>query len=78
MLRAGRFVDLYAVVRQGVIAGIERYSIKNLETFYGFERAVKLDDANRSPARDGVRSGVELSRHCSEGSARRRRRLQQG
>jgi len=47
MLRAGRFVDLYAVVRQGVIAGIERYSIKNLETFYGFERAVELDDANR-------------------------------
>lgn len=48
MLRAGRFVDLYAVVRQGVIAGIERYSIKNLETFYGFERTVALDDANRS------------------------------
>ena len=48
MLRAGRFVDLYAVVRQGVIAGIERYSIKNLETFYGFDRAVELDDANRS------------------------------
>ena len=48
MLRAGRFVDLYAVVRQGVIAEIERYSIKNLETFSGFERAVELDDANRS------------------------------
>lgn len=48
MLRSGRFVDLYAVVRQGVIAGIERYSIKNLEPFYGFERLVSLDDANRS------------------------------
>lgn len=46
MLRAGRFVDLYAVVRQGVMAGIERYSIKNLEAFYKFERAVELDDAN--------------------------------
>src|SRR5213594_4154583 len=48
LLRAGRFVDLYGVVRQGVRAGIERYSIKNLEVFYGFERAVALADANRS------------------------------
>src|SRR5204863_9811019 len=48
LLRAGRFVDLYGVVRQGVRAGIERYSIKNLEVFYGFDRAVALLDANRS------------------------------
>jgi predicted RecB family nuclease len=48
MLRAGRFVDLYGVVRQGLRAGIERYSIKNLEVFYGFDRAVPLPDANRS------------------------------
>src|SRR3989441_6530731 len=48
LLRAERFVDLYGVVRQGVRAGIERYSIKNLEVFYGFDRAVALPDANRS------------------------------
>jgi predicted RecB family nuclease len=48
MLRARRFVDLYAVVRQGVMAGIERYSIKNLEAFYSFDRTVSLDDANRA------------------------------
>jgi predicted RecB family nuclease len=48
MLRAGRFVDIYGVVRQGLRAGIERYSIKNLEVFYGFDRAVPLTDANRS------------------------------
>src|SRR5207245_4877614 len=48
LLRAGRFVDLYGVVRQGVRAGIERYSIKNLEVFYGYDRAVALADANRS------------------------------
>ena len=46
MLRAGRFVDLYAVVRQGLVAGIERYSIKNLEELYGFTRAVHLKDAS--------------------------------
>jgi hypothetical protein len=48
LLRAGRFVDLYGVVRQGLRAGIERYSIKNLEVLYGFDRAVPLVDANRS------------------------------
>jgi uncharacterized protein len=48
MLRAGRFVDLYAVVRQGLLAGIERYSIKNLEVLYGFVRDVDLKDAGRN------------------------------
>jgi uncharacterized protein len=48
MLRSGRFVDLYAVVRQALRAGIERYSIKNLEPLYGFTREVALEDANRN------------------------------
>ena len=47
MLRAGRFVDLYAVVRQGLRAGIERYSIKNLEPLYDFTRAVPLPEASK-------------------------------
>ena len=33
MLRAGLFVDLYAVARQSLRAGVERYSIKDLEQF---------------------------------------------
>ncbi len=45
LLRSGAFVDLYAVVRQGLRAGIERYSIKNLEAFYGFARDVDLRTA---------------------------------
>ena len=48
MLREGRFVDLYGVVRQGLRAGIERYSIKNLEPLYGYTRDVALEDANRN------------------------------
>lgn len=48
LLRAGRFVDLYGIVRQGLLAGIERYSIKNLEVFYAFERSVPLGQASRS------------------------------
>ena len=34
MLRSGRFVDLYAVVRQGLRVSKESYSIKQLEAFY--------------------------------------------
>ena len=48
LLRAERFVDLYGVVRQALLAGIERYSIKNLEALYGFTRAVELADASRN------------------------------
>ena len=48
MLRAGLFVDLYRVVRGGIRAGVESYSIKELERFYGFQREVPLADANRA------------------------------
>lgn len=48
MLRSGRLVDLYAVVREALRIGVERYSIKNLEPLYGFTRAVTLGDAGRS------------------------------
>jgi len=58
MLRAGRFVDLYAVVRQALRAGIERYSIKNLEPLYRFTRDVALADANRSLKQ--MEHGLEL------------------
>ncbi len=46
LLRAECFVDLYAAVRQAVRAGVESYSIKQLEQYYGFERAVALRDAS--------------------------------
>ena len=34
MLRAGLFVDLYAVVRHAIRASVESYSIKKLEPLY--------------------------------------------
>ena len=46
MLRAGLFVDLYRVVRGGLRAGVESYSIKELEQFYDFNRQVQLNEAN--------------------------------
>ncbi|MEP6491839.1 MAG: TM0106 family RecB-like putative nuclease [bacterium] len=48
MLRAGRFVDLYATVRHALRAGIERYSIKDLEPLYAFNRDVPLGEARRN------------------------------
>jgi predicted RecB family nuclease len=42
MLRGGLFVDLYAVVREGLRASVESYSIKQLEQFYGFSRVEGL------------------------------------
>ena len=56
LLRGGRFVDLYAVVKQGLLAGIERYSIKNLEPLYGFHRAGRAGRRAPRAARLRVRA----------------------
>lgn len=48
LLRAEAFVDLYAVVRRGLLAGVERYSIKDLEPLFGYKRAQALDEAGMS------------------------------
>ncbi len=39
LLREGVLVDLLRAVRQGLRASVESYSIKRMETFYGFERS---------------------------------------
>jgi predicted RecB family nuclease len=48
LLRACVFVDLYQAVREAMVAGVERYSIKDLEPYYGFTREVELRDASRA------------------------------
>jgi uncharacterized protein len=58
MLRAGLFVDLYQVVRRGLRASVESYSIKRLELFYAFERAMPLTDANAALA--NLQANLEL------------------
>ena len=55
MLRAELFVDLLAVVKQGLRASVESYSIKKLEEFYGFTREADLRDAG------AARRAVEFS-----------------
>jgi predicted RecB family nuclease len=58
MLRAKLFVDLYSVVRHGVRASVESYSIKKLEPFYGFNRETALPDVNAALAI--LQTGLEL------------------
>jgi predicted RecB family nuclease len=46
LLRAHIFVDLYRVVRQGLRASVESYSIKKLEPLSGFTRSTPLPEAS--------------------------------
>lgn len=48
LLRAQVFVDLYAVVRQGLLISQPSYSIKKLEPFYGFTRETKTQRGDDS------------------------------
>jgi uncharacterized protein len=45
LFRLGVFVDLYRVVRQGLRAGVESYSLKRLERLCGYARRVDLREA---------------------------------
>lgn len=48
LLRGGVFVDLFQVVRQGLRASVESYSIKKLEPFYEYARERSLSDATKA------------------------------
>src|SRR5262249_2064079 len=58
MLRASLFVDLFAVVRHGIRASVESYSIKKLEPLYAFERTAPLANAGKTMA--NVQACLEL------------------
>ncbi|HEY2313637.1 MAG TPA: TM0106 family RecB-like putative nuclease, partial [Streptosporangiaceae bacterium] len=61
LFRLGVFVDLYRVVRQGLQAGVESYSIKRLEPLCGYSRQVGL--------RDATAALVEFESGLEDGSA---------
>jgi uncharacterized protein len=48
LLRGRAFVDLHAVVKRALIASVERYSIKDLEPFFGYRREQDLREASAS------------------------------
>ena len=58
LLRGERFIDLYAVTRQGLRASVESYSLKPLEEFFGYEREVQLRE-EASPALRRVACALE-------------------
>lgn len=58
LLRGLVFVDLLSVVRHGLRASVESYSLKKLEPFFKFERKVSLHDANVALTR--LSSHIEL------------------
>jgi uncharacterized protein len=73
LFRLGVFVDLYRVVRQGVRAGVESYSIKRLEPLCGYTRRVDLSEATRSliafeaALEDGTAAGDDERRRVVAG-----------
>ncbi len=46
LLRGGRLVDLHALLRESVRAGIERYGLKEMEPITGFSRSADLSEAS--------------------------------
>ena len=48
LLRAEVFVDLYAVVRQGLVISEESYGLKYVERLYGFGRATEVKKGDQS------------------------------
>ncbi len=59
MLRGKLFVDLYHVVRQGVRASVESYSIKKLEPFFDYVRDVPLLEVG--PFKRDLEATLELA-----------------
>jgi len=68
MLRASLFVDLYTIARQSIRASVERYSIKNLEAFYDFNRSVPLIDVRSALAKLQARLELDDAGSISEES----------
>lgn len=59
LLRAERFIDLHAVVKESLIASVERYSLKEIEKFTRYTRMIDLTDAG--PARKALEVALELN-----------------
>ena len=51
MLRAHLFVDLHAILKRTIRAGVEQYSLKEMEVLHDFERKVDLDAARQAMRR---------------------------
>ena len=59
LLRAQGFVDLHKVVKRTMVAGVERYSIKDLELYFGYQREqdVRAATLSRRIVESAIASG---------------------
>jgi len=64
LLRAGALVDLHQAFKQSTLAGVEEYSLKKIEAFYGFERKTPHDESRA--AMRYVEHRLELERNLEE------------
>ena len=60
LLRSETFVDLFSVVRSSIRAGVEGYSIKNLEPVFGYKREKPMHEANLALSK--LQGDLELGR----------------
>ncbi len=58
LLRAERFIDLYAITKESIVASVESYGLKDLEPLIKFEREMPLDKVR--PALRFVERALEL------------------
>jgi predicted RecB family nuclease len=59
LLRGERFINLHAVIKEGLRASVERYSLKDLELFTTYQRKIELIVAGTS--RRALESALELN-----------------
>ncbi len=67
LLRRESFVDLHQIVRHTLRAGVERYSIKDLEPYFGYQREVELRQAG--DARHDLETWLEFNNPMAEAPA---------
>lgn len=63
LLRGLRFIDLHAIIKEGLKASVERYSLKDLEGFTTYERKIDLPLAGAS--RRSLECALELNELAS-------------
>ena len=59
LLRGLRFIDLHAIIKEGLKASVERYSLKDLEGFTAYKRKIDLHLAGAS--RRSLECALELN-----------------
>ena len=72
MLRAGLFIDLHTVLKRALRASVEQYSLKALEEFHAFRRAMPLEASAHRNASNGTRPGTGAAGRKRVKASRRR------